>query len=1052
MKKNMKKNLYLVLILLASFFNTIDGYSQDSLGLTSVGRWQEYRFTALATNGYYIYKGNSNFFSIYLATNPDKPVLISKIRTDVLINKIIIDGNTAIITGEGIGFLDISSSYNPSVIATDTTFHKIGNPVINGNYLYYLSGDRLKAVDIGDPRNLKSFRPIEKDTLIEYISTYKNQLFVGYYDDTLRCLKVDIYSLKAEKSVFVKELFMNTGNDYSKKSDYFFFTIHDSLILYKNQEYLCIKNYIVNKNTEYKKLDISQPVVLNDSLLFGLSHGGIYGYNIKDWQQIEKIYEGGSSYPVFEPVYITMSDRYLITSSTYGALMIIDLRKFLYPKSDYKYRITKNNINSVISGSVYDLIYCEDTIKLYDKKDFIHPNLISNIYKKEYYKFFYKNYLIGTKYPYSYIANNDTNQVYFLDISQLSEPQPARSISFRESYLLGIIKDSVFVFCENRASGNAEHLDFYDTLYFKVIDSNGNFRLLSRIKIDDLHYNNEYLITKNRIYYSEDVNDGFGGYKIKCIDLSDPSKPAILPDYYLVDDIFQQQENILYVDENYLIIPSPFYHPNILDITDFSNIKIIGNIPWIDNEVKLILTENRVIVFTEDYCEIYESQDKNDIKLIGFFQSNNPIIDIHSMGNLLKIFYYNGEISFYDIDRVSTCPQYTNRSSSVYGLYQRFFYRDAHLYLSEEDQSYYPYGIKVLDVSNPDVIKESGYFRTINSGSILYKDYLFCYGKIDYKRANKIDIFRLKDENNLEYYDSLEIGEEIYNFFITGDLISIVSGSQKLNVFSFEKPEQPRKLVTYKPPFNVKYMQAWNERLIMSGYSDSILCVNISNPDQPFVEFTIKTNRNYRPYQLFVYKDILFFSGDYDSIWYADLAGKKRKQTEFKQSYYSINNIEFQNNLMFISAGKDGLHVVDITDIVNPREVGKFLTPYSVTDVHVQDSMVYISDYYNGIYILKMNSLVTGVEPEQAESPVTATITPNPASDHCTLELLLGEGGNVELELVDMFGRKVLEIADEYRPAGRNVFSFDTYSCPSGVYFVTGLVNNRRIAEKVIIK
>ena len=62
---------------------------------------------------------------------------------------------------------------------------------------------------------------------------------------------------------------------------------------------------------------------------------------------------------------------------------------------------------------------------------------------------------------------------------------------------------------------------------------------------------------------------------------------------------------------------------------------------------------------------------------------------------------------------------------------------------------------------------------------------------------------------------------------------------------------------------------------------------------------------------------------------------------------------------------------------------------------------------------------------------------PNPFSSTTVVEFVTGLPGNVRIELFDVLGRRVTELTDGYRAAGRHSAVLDAHTLNSGVYFYT---------------
>jgi hypothetical protein len=61
---------------------------------------------------------------------------------------------------------------------------------------------------------------------------------------------------------------------------------------------------------------------------------------------------------------------------------------------------------------------------------------------------------------------------------------------------------------------------------------------------------------------------------------------------------------------------------------------------------------------------------------------------------------------------------------------------------------------------------------------------------------------------------------------------------------------------------------------------------------------------------------------------------------------------------------------------------------------------------------------------------------PNPFNADCKIEFSLFESGHVNLDIYNLCGQKIGNLADSYFEAGDHSISWDASEAPSGVYFV----------------
>jgi peroxiredoxin len=69
-------------------------------------------------------------------------------------------------------------------------------------------------------------------------------------------------------------------------------------------------------------------------------------------------------------------------------------------------------------------------------------------------------------------------------------------------------------------------------------------------------------------------------------------------------------------------------------------------------------------------------------------------------------------------------------------------------------------------------------------------------------------------------------------------------------------------------------------------------------------------------------------------------------------------------------------------------------------------------------------------------------ISPNPITDYGRVEFNLRRGSHVKVEVFNLIGKKVLDVADEMRDAGPNSIILDLNDVPRGQYFIRVQIGN----------
>ena len=79
------------------------------------------------------------------------------------------------------------------------------------------------------------------------------------------------------------------------------------------------------------------------------------------------------------------------------------------------------------------------------------------------------------------------------------------------------------------------------------------------------------------------------------------------------------------------------------------------------------------------------------------------------------------------------------------------------------------------------------------------------------------------------------------------------------------------------------------------------------------------------------------------------------------------------------------------------------------------------------------------------------SISPNPASEMTIVSFELKESSHVNLDVYDLYGKKVESILNQKLPTGQHTINWDVSSIASGVYFVTFEVNKFKSSKKIIV-
>ena len=124
-----------------------------------------------------------------------------------------------------------------------------------------------------------------------------------------------------------------------------------------------------------------------------------------------------------------------------------------------------------------------------------------------------------------------------------------------------------------------------------------------------------------------------------------------------------------------------------------------------------------------------------------------------------------------------------------------------------------------------------------------------------------------------------------------------------------------------------------------------------------------------------------------------------------------------------------------------------------VTAPNVRIKFQFTSDGGNNIYIDDINIQgTTGVEsPDAGISQFS--VFPNPAQDNTMISFSLQDQEQVNLQLIDMTGREVMNVYSGDLAAGQHMMPVNTAELSSGIYFIRmSTADGRNVTQKLVVE
>ncbi len=214
------------------------------------------------------------------------------------------------------------------------------------------------------------------------------------------------------------------------------------------------------------------------------------------------------------------------------------------------------------------------------------------------------------------------------------------------------------------------------------------------------------------------------------------------------------------------------------------------------------------------------------------------------------------------------------------------------------------------------------------------------------------------------------------------------------------------------------------------------------------------------------------------AIWVEDLSGKFIKTLQIwadkrVQYLYTWNSISKGNKVDAVSSATLSSHQTHSVywnlkdNLGNIVPNGQYKLKIEMTDQHAQGPLssftfpvgeasnsLSIPDLTNfHDMVLSWSSVITDVKNDKV-FPTRYQLDqnyPNPFNPTTTINFSIPKDGNVKLNLFDVLGNEVVQLANEYKSAGNYSYTFDASHLPSGIYIYTIRVNSFVATKKMLL-
>jgi len=313
--------------------------------------------------------------------------------------------------------------------------------------------------------------------------------------------------------------------------------------------------------------------------------------------------------------------------------------------------------------------------------------------------------------------------------------------------------------------------------------------------------------------------------------------------------------------------------------------------------------------------------------------------------------------------------------------------------------------------------------------------------------------------------------------FMVGNTIFEADWSRGINIFDVSTPLTPIRLSNWESPGTAYNLYPMGNYLYMADFNRGLQILDITSLIYPVAIGSYLTGG---------FACGVWGSGN--NVYVASSASGlvtfdvTNPDSAFITDSYHTGAIAFNitgnNGYLYLSNGLGGVMIFSIqSDPSHPSLVGTLHTPGFANDAAVSDTFIYVADETAGVvvgsisdpstpyiidtfdspgiakglfaahpyvyvgdndsFIILLFTDASGIDDEL--TPIAFELRgsyPNPFNAACNVEFSLFEGGHVSLDIYNLCGQKIGNLADSYFGAGDHSISWDASDSPSGVYFV----------------
>jgi len=163
-----------------------------------------------------------------------------------------------------------------------------------------------------------------------------------------------------------------------------------------------------------------------------------------------------------------------------------------------------------------------------------------------------------------------------------------------------------------------------------------------------------------------------------------------------------------------------------------------------------------------------------------------------------------------------------------------------------------------------------------------------------------------------------------------------------------------------------------------------------------------------------------------------------------------VDDVELMDDDTLAAVSGDYVHLINVRDPLNPREVCRWTPPSDVPRLSYVAPYLYVACWDAGVCVLETTQ--TGVAETRPTAGRPAMIRAMPTVTAGRLRVVAADGKSVsDLRLYDIAGKEVMRAAMGLgKPAASSVLTLDLAGLPTGVYVLKGIVGRQATITRIV--